>query len=116
LVMPREMIEYRHEYRHAARFPVLRTTIFITTCVLFVVSIIWCIATWSSPDRFIFLPYGDVGLGFRSHGGFIQWVQHAPWMANPDHVRWSLPWVVGFAFEASVIVLCILPRRRAGAA
>jgi hypothetical protein len=72
--------------------------------------------TLSSPRRFIFLPGGDVGLGFRSHAGSLQWIEFAPWMANPDLVQWSLPWLPVLGLEALVIVLCIVRRRPGSAA
>ena len=58
-------------------------------------SIACCVGTWSEPSRFIFLPGGDVGLGFRSHAGWLQWIEYAPWDAvNMDYPRWSVPWTV----------------------
>ncbi|MGD1087000.1 MAG: hypothetical protein ABSA47_19875 [Verrucomicrobiota bacterium] len=44
--------------------------------------------------RFIFLPGGDVGLGFRSYKGSLQWIEYAPWEPTGliDFVHWSVPY------------------------
>jgi hypothetical protein len=110
--MQRESIDYRHPSTPVPRRPVMRIIALVTACVLFVVSVVWCITTWSSPGRFIFLPGGDVGLGFRSHAGTLQWIEYAPWMANPDYVQWSLSWSAAFVVEASSIVIALCTFRR----
>jgi len=77
------------------------------TAVL-IVCLAWCLLTLQEPGRFIFLPGGDVGLGFRSHAGSLQWIEYAPWDAqNTDYVCWSMPWwavLVGQAFFVIVVV------------
>lgn len=35
---------------------------------------------------------GDVGLGFRSFQGRLEWIQYAPWSRNPDYAYFSLTW------------------------
>jgi len=53
--------------------------------------------------RFIFLPGGDVGLGFRSYKGSVQWIEYAPWEPNGliDFVRWSVPyWLLAVVVAA----------------
>ena len=59
------------------------------------------IALWADSNfhlrRFIFLPGGDVGLGFRSTSGSLQWIEHANWQPTPafDFVVWSIPyWIL----------------------
>jgi hypothetical protein len=52
----------------------------------------WCWASLSSPSRFIFLPLGDVGGGFRSYDGKLSWIHHAPWQQDPDGVIWTMSW------------------------
>lgn len=50
--------------------------------------------------RKIFLPGGDVGLGFRSTAGSLQWIEHASWQPSApfDYVKWSVPyWVLVIA-------------------
>ena len=111
-----DAIDYRHPSTPVQRRPVLRIIVLVADAIAFAVSAIWCIATWNSPGRLIFLPGGDVGLGFRSHAGRLEWIEYAPWMANPDYVQWSLPWLAAFAAEASVMALCLYRRRRADAA
>lgn len=39
--------------------------------------------------HFIFLPGGDVGLGFATGAGRLHWVEYAPWSPNPKNVYWS---------------------------
>jgi hypothetical protein len=109
--MQRQSIEYRQLSTPAQRRPMLRSIVFVAASVLLVVSVICCLATLSSPRRFIFLPGGDVGLGFRSYAGSLQWIEFAGWQANPDYVQWSLPWPAVFVVEAMVIALCVLRRR-----
>ena len=56
----------------ARPLPRLRLAFLFASTLLLVASIVWCIATLHSPQRFIFLPGGDVGLGFRSYAGWLQ--------------------------------------------
>ncbi len=73
--------------------PRLRLAFLFASTLLLVASIVWCIATLHSPQRFIFLPGGDVGLGFRSYAGWLQWIEYAPWdINNMDYAPWSVPW------------------------
>jgi hypothetical protein len=115
-VMQQEALDYRRPSTPMQRRPVLRMIVLAAASVLLVVSVIWCVATWASPGRFIFLPGGDVGLGFRSHAGWLEWIEYAPWMSNPDYVQWSVPWVAAFVAEGLVISLCLYRRRRPAAA
>ena len=114
--MQPQALDYRRPSTPVQRHPVLRMIVLAAASVLLVVSVIWCVATWRSPDRFIFLPGGDVGLGFRSHAGWLQWIEYAPWETNPDYVLWSVPWGAAFATDASVIAICFYRRRPGPAA
>jgi len=54
------------------------------------------LTTMHEPRRFIFLPGGDVGLGFKSFDGWLEWIEYAPWdPAHTDTAWWSLPWWKG---------------------
>jgi hypothetical protein len=82
-------------------------TILCAAAILLIASVIWCIATLNSPGRVIFLPGGDVGLGFRSHAGWLDWIEYAPWASKTDYVQWSVPWAAPFLIEALVIGVCL---------
>src|SRR5580700_7397220 len=108
--MRQDTLDYRSPSTPAEPRSVLWMVVVAATSVHLAVSIICCIATWNSPKRFIFLPGGDVGLGFRSYAGCVDWIEYAPWVANPDYVKWSVPWAAVFAADALIIFLCV--RRR----
>jgi len=64
--------------------------------------------------RFIFLPGGDVGLGFRSTHGSLQWVEYAPWEPSGliDVVRWSVPyWVLNIIIGGSFCLYILREKR-----
>lgn len=64
--------------------------------------------TGSTPARFIFLPLGDVGGGFRSSAGRLEWIEYASWVrASPAYVRASMPWWIVLVFE--VLVISLIP-------
>src|SRR4051812_10195900 len=109
--MQQEALDYRRPTTPVQRRPVLRMIVLAAASILLVLSVVCCVATWVSPRRFIFLPGGDVGLGFRSYAGWLAWIEYAPWMANPDYVRWSVPWVAVIVAEALAIALCLYRRR-----
>jgi len=76
----------------------------------------FCAACWAStvhqPGRFIFLPGGDVGLGFGSFAVRLEWIEYAPWdPAHMDYPWWSIPWWPVFVALAVVMVACAWPRR-----
>ena len=114
--MQQEALDYRHPSTPVQRRPVLGMIVLVAAIITLAVSVIWCVATWGSPGRFIFLPYGDVGLGFRSQAGWLEWVEYAGWMASPDYVQWSVPWAAPFVIEASVVALCLYRWRHRPAA
>ena len=56
-------------------------------------SMFFWVWTIDEPGRFIFLPGGDVGLGFKSYSGWLEWIEYAPW--DPAHVDTpilAIPW------------------------
>lgn len=73
-------------------------------CILCIACIAWCFATWQAPGRMIFLPAGDVGMGFRSYAGWLAWVEFAPWQRNPDHIQFEVPWIAVILVEILMIV------------
>jgi hypothetical protein len=78
--------------------------------LLLVASVTWCVTTRAQPDRLIFLPGGDVGLGFRSFAGDLQWIEYAPWdRNNMDYAWWSLPWWLIIVTEASLCAMLTWP-------
>ena len=105
-------VNYRNPATPLPRCSVLPLLIIATCALLLAISILLCITTWNTPGRFIFLPGGDVGLGFRSYGGWLDWVEYAPWDRNPDYIRWSLPWAAVFFAQGLTAVLAIYVRRR----
>src|SRR4051812_18876524 len=97
--MERGTLDYRcptTSDRRGGIAPLLATA----SAVLLAGSVAWCTFTWDKPDRLIFLPWGDVGLGFKSYGGWLQWIEYAPWMrSSGDYPKWSVPWGVVFMLE-----------------
>lgn len=79
---------------------------------LLLVCIIWCFVSWHTPRRFVFLPGGDVGLGFLSHGGWVTWVEYAPWMPDPDYRVWSVHWGIVIPLQVMCVVWLIRTVRR----
>ncbi len=67
-------------------------------------SAIWCGLGWLHPSRLVFLPFGDVIVGFRSYGGWFELVDYAPWTRALDFPLISIPWSVVLFVE--VIGLC----------
>src|SRR5439155_14504463 len=61
----------------------------VTMAVLLVVLTAVWIDSYFHERHFIFLPGGDVGLGFASDQGKLHWVEYAPWSPNPETVYWS---------------------------
>lgn len=60
--------------------------------VAVLLSMLW-LDSYSATRRFIFLPGGDVGLGFKSADGLLQWIEYAPWdRKNLDYPWWSVPY------------------------
>jgi hypothetical protein len=68
-------------------------------------SSICCWATQDRPGRCIFIPAGDVGLGFRSWGGWLEWIEYEGWEPDKtDYVRLSVLW---WAILLAEIVFCL---------
>jgi hypothetical protein len=95
----------------AARY---KTWLRVIPVVLVVVFLCLWVDSISHVRRFIFLPGGDVGLGFRSAHGALQWVEYAPWEAagRTDYVRLSIPYsLVVLAWLIICFLLLLKPRR-----
>jgi hypothetical protein len=56
--------------------------------LLVILSVLW-IDSYFHERHFIFLPGGDVGLGFATDQGKLHWVEYAPWSSDPKTVYWS---------------------------
>lgn len=106
-----------------------RIAIALTILIGLTASVLWWAMTMREPGRMIFLPGGDVGLGFKSYAGRLQWIEYAPWdPRNLDYPWWSIPWVVVVSAETLALVavarvprvlritLSRIARNRAGAA
>ena len=82
----------------------------VTLAVAFLVtalSVVCWITTLDQFGRFIFLPGGDVGLGFYSQGGYLSWIEYAPWDQRSMHYPWwSLHW--GFIIALELIITVVL--------
>jgi len=76
----------------------LRLCTLVAVVLALIGSIAWCAAGWSRPQQFIFLPYGDVGVGFRSHAGQLEWGEYADWERR-FYSYWSTPWTVVLGLE-----------------
>ena len=56
------------------------------------VFLLW-LESYSTTRRFIFLPSGDVALGFKSADGHLQWIEYAYWdREEPDYPLLSIPY------------------------
>jgi hypothetical protein len=81
--------------------------------VLVVLGLLW-IDSYSHERHFIFLPGGDVGLGFATDRGKLHWVEYAPWSTDPRTVYWSkgaVPFFYLTAFVAIPFFWCVLCKR-----
>lgn len=61
----------------------------ITLSVLLVILAVLWVDSYFHERHFIFLPGGDVGLGFATDRGVLHWVEYAPWSMDPRTVYWS---------------------------
>lgn len=69
----------------------------ILSLLLLVLVAFW-VDSYFHERHFIFLPGGDVGLGFATDHGRLHWVEYAPWSSDPRTVYWS---------KASVPFICL---------
>src|SRR4051794_19401673 len=98
--MQQESLDYRRPSSIRGGRPVRLIVAAALGGSLFVASLACCIATWDSPRRFIFLPAGDVAMGFRSSHGWLDWIEYAEWsQSESSSLRWSVPWLAVFSFE-----------------
>jgi hypothetical protein len=61
--------------------------VFILISLLVVLVVVW-VDSYFHERHFIFLPGGDVGLGFATDRGKLYWVEYAPWSPDPQTVYW----------------------------
>lgn len=94
------------------RPPLFRSVRTVAVVVLLIVSLVWCIATWNNAGRLIFFPMGDVGMGFCSRGGWLQWIEYAPWESTPDHLQWEVPWAAVILAESLLAARFVSTIRR----
>ncbi len=59
----------------------------ILSSLLAVLVVLW-VDSYFHERHFIFLPGGDVGLGFATNHGKLYWVEYAPWASDPRTVYW----------------------------
>jgi hypothetical protein len=64
--------------------------------------------------RFVFLPGGDAGLGFRSTGGRLDWIEYAPWerTGQKDYIQFSVPYWLPVGATAGLFCWVVLHKRR----
>lgn len=77
------------------------------------IAFLW-IDSYSHERHFIFIPGGDVGLGFATGRGKLHWVEYAPWSTDPRTVYWSkaaVPFLYPTAFIA-ILFSCYVLRKR----
>lgn len=74
--------------------------IWLSAILIFALVCLW-IDSYFHLRRLILFGSGDVGLGFRSASGSLDWIEWAPWEPAGliDYVRWSIPfWVILLCF------------------
>ena len=74
--------------------------------LLGILAALW-IDSYFHERHFIFLPGGDVGLGFATDQGKLHWVEYAPWSKDPRTVYWSKA-KVPFLYLAPFLVVPLL--------
>ena len=111
-IMQPDTIDYRRPQTPPPHRPVIRLLIRSLGAILFMTSLACCIMTWRTPGRLGYIPWGDVGLGFRSYAGWLQWIEYAPWEKNPDYVEVSLPWAVWWFAELLLVAATFIPWQR----
>jgi len=101
--MEPEASDDRHHGATERRHTAVQLLVRYLASILFIASLTLCLMTLRTPGRFIFLSAGDVGLGFRSAAGWVQWIENAPWERNPDYIELSVPWAVPLIAEALLV-------------
>ena len=87
------------------RQSLLRLIVLTSSLIVLFGSIALWLSTLSLPARFVFLPSGDVWLGFRSHAGWLQWIEYAYWdRENTDYAWWSIPWGLILVAESTFML------------
>jgi hypothetical protein len=113
-VMQQEALDYRNPSTRNEQRPVWPIVLASLGTCLFLLSMIWCGATWNVPGRFIFVPAGDAAMGFRSGSGWLSWIEYTDWDKR-EYSSWSLPWLAPLVLEL-LPVLLLLRRARKRAA
>ena len=67
---------------------------------------LWC-DSYFHERHLIFLPGGDVGLGFATDHGKLHWVEYAPWSHDPRTVYWSKA-SVPFLYLVTIVAISFL--------
>src|SRR5216110_239910 len=91
------------------RWPALIAT------VILIASIILWIDSNLNVRHFIFLPGGDVGLGFGSCHGLLQWVEYAPWSPMPQYIYSqvvAVPYCLITVVTAAFLCWCVFSKDR----
>jgi hypothetical protein len=109
--MPQETIDYRNPSTRNEQRPMWRLFLASLGGCLFVVSVMCCIMTWNSPDRFIFVPAGDAAMGFRSGAGWLSWIEYTDWDKR-EYPSWSVPWLAPLAIELFLVWLLMRHARK----
>lgn len=72
--------------------------------LLFVVLLALWFDSYFHERHIIFLPGGDVGLGFATDHGKLHWVEYAPWSPDPRTVYWSKASVL-FIYLVTIVAI-----------
>jgi hypothetical protein len=111
--MEPEPLDYRNPSTVRQARADLLPKLAIAAAVLLIVSVTCCIVTWTKPGRFIFVPLGDVGGGFKSYAGWLEWIEYAPWEApRGDYPQWGVHWGVVFVVEMLPVLVYAMRRWR----
>jgi hypothetical protein len=109
--MQQEPLEYRNPSTRKAQRPAWPVVLASLAGCLFVASVIWCVATWNSPGRLIFVPAGDAAMGFRSDNGWLTWIEYTEWDKR-EYPSWRLPWPAPLVVELLLVWLLLRRARK----
>src|SRR6188472_3259594 len=109
--MHQEALDYRKPSTGGDRRSVWPVVLAAIGGSLFIVSVVWCLVTWNSPGRFIFIPAGDAAMGFRSGEGWLSWIEYTDWDKG-ESPSWSLPWLAAFVLELLPVWLLLRRARK----
>jgi hypothetical protein len=112
--MSQESLDYRRPSTPPEDRSVRTIVVVVIAASVFIASLACCIATWDSPRRLLFLPAGDVAMGFRSTHGWVDWIEYTDWDKR-EYPSWSIPWLAFFALELLPVWLVLRRPRRPAA-